>query len=212
MPNFVFPVWAKDSDRTVTSSGVPFDANFRRERFDTDLCISYRSLHPGALLAHESPFPTVVYRGHVPSRIEVPLFIILGSTCWAIKLEWESLELQCFKALPRRNQRQEDAIQEVIYPIFFNLFVCCFLRLHVWHMEFPMLGVKLEQQLPAYTTAVETWDLSHICYLGCTLWQRWVLNPPSKGRDWAHILMYTSQVLNPLSHNRNSLPPFLCFI
>ena len=36
-------------------------------------------------------------------------------------------------------------------------------------------------------------------------WQRWILNPLSKARDWTHILMDTNQVLKLLSHNRNSL-------
>ena len=29
-------------------------------------------------------------------------------------------------------------------------------------------------------------------------------DPPSKARDWTHILMDTSQILNLLSHNGNS--------
>ena len=38
------------------------------------------------------------------------------------------------------------------------IFFCCFclfvfLRPHPWHMEGPRLGVELELQLPAYTTA-----------------------------------------------------------
>ena len=32
-------------------------------------------------------------------------------------------------------------------------------------MEVPGLGVGLELQLLAYTTAIATWDLSHICDL-----------------------------------------------
>ena len=36
----------------------------------------------------------------------------------------------------------------------YSFFVCvCFLGPHPWHMEVPRLGVKLELQLPAYTTA-----------------------------------------------------------
>ena len=35
-----------------------------------------------------------------------------------------------------------------------------FLGLHLWHMEVPRLGVKSELQLPAYTTATATPDLS----------------------------------------------------
>ena len=39
------------------------------------------------------------------------------------------------------------------------------------------------------------WDLRH------SSWQCWILNPLSKPRDWTCILMYTSWVLNLLSHN-----------
>ena len=33
------------------------------------------------------------------------------------------------------------------------------------HVEIPGLGVELELQLLAYTTATAAWDLSHICDL-----------------------------------------------
>ena len=33
------------------------------------------------------------------------------------------------------------------------------LGLHAWHMEVPKLGVKLELQLPAYTTATAVLEL-----------------------------------------------------
>ena len=32
-------------------------------------------------------------------------------------------------------------------------------------MEVPRLGVELALPLPAYATATETWDLSHVCDL-----------------------------------------------
>ena len=70
-------------------------------------------------------------------------------------------------------------------------------------MEVPGLGVKLEPQLPAYTTAAVP-DLNHICDLHQGLWHSWILNPLSKVRDQTHILVDTSQILNPLSHNRTS--------
>ena len=44
-------------------------------------------------------------------------------------------------------------------------------------MEVPRLGVKLELQLPAYTTATAMWDPSHICDLYHSSWQRWNLKP-----------------------------------
>ena len=48
---------------------------------------------------------------------------------------------------------------------------------------------------------------SHISSLHRSLQQRWILNPMNEARDGTHILMDTSQVLNPLSHNRNSCSP-----
>ena len=42
---------------------------------------------------------------------------------------------------------------------FIYLFIA-FLGLHQRHMEVPRLGVKSEQQLPAYTTALALQDLS----------------------------------------------------
>ena len=44
-----------------------------------------------------------------------------------------------------------------------------FLGLHLQHMDVPRLGVKLELQLLACTTATEMQDLSHICDLRCSL-------------------------------------------
>ena len=69
-------------------------------------------------------------------------------------------------------------------------------------MEVPRIGVGAE--LPVYTTATATWDLSRMCNLYHSLWQRWILNPLSGARARTRILMDTSQVLNPLSHNGNS--------
>ena len=56
----------------------------------------------------------------------------------------------------------------------------------------------------AYTTATTMPDLSHILDLGHTLQQCQILNSLSKARGQPHIFMDTSQVHNPLSHNRNS--------
>ena len=66
-----------------------------------------------------------------------------------------------------------------------------FFILHPWHMEVPRLGVELELQLPAYTTATATADLSHIYILSLSLWQLGILNPLSKGRDQTLILTDT---------------------
>ena len=75
---------------------------------------------------------------------------------------------------------------------------------HLQHMEVPRLGVKLELQLPAYTTATAIPDPSHIQNLRHSLRLSWILNPLSEARDGTYLLMGTSGVLNPLSHNGNS--------
>ena len=71
-------------------------------------------------------------------------------------------------------------------------------------MEVPRLGVKSELQLPTYTTATATLDSNHICDLRQSLQQHQILNPLSEARDPTGILMGISQILNLLSHNRNS--------
>ena len=53
---------------------------------------------------------------------------------------------------------------------------------------------QLELQLPAYTTATATWDLSHVCDLCHSSHQRWILNPLSEARDQTGNLMTTSRV------------------
>ena len=40
-----------------------------------------------------------------------------------------------------------------------------FLQLHLYYMEDPGLGLKLEPQLPAYATAIATQNPSYICDL-----------------------------------------------
>ena len=77
------------------------------------------------------------------------------------------------------------------------LFVCfcfCYLVLHPRHMKFPRLGGESELQLLAYATATAMPDLSRICDLHHSTWQRQILNPLSEARDWTHILMGTSQI------------------
>ena len=66
-------------------------------------------------------------------------------------------------------------------------------------MEAPSLRVETELQLPAYGTATAMQDLSFICDLHHSLQERQILNPLSEVRDWTHILMDTSQDLNPLT-------------
>ena len=88
--------------------------------------------------------------------------------------------------------------------IYLFIFLSVFLGLHMKLMKFPRLGVKSELHPLAYTTATVMSDLSHICNLQCSSPQCWILNPLSETRDQTHILMGTSRVHNPLSHNGNS--------
>ena len=49
--------------------------------------------------------------------------------------------------------------------VSFGFLFLVFLGPYPWHMEVPRLGVKLELQLPAYTTATAMSDRSHVCNL-----------------------------------------------
>ena len=81
----------------------------------------------------------------------------------------------------------------IIFYVFFLLhfFFFRFLGLHQLHMEVPMLGVKLELQLLAYTTAAAMWDLIWVCDLYHSSWQHQILNPLSEARDRTCVLMNT---------------------
>ena len=71
-------------------------------------------------------------------------------------------------------------------------------------MEVPRIGVELELQLLAYTTATATQELSHICDLHQSSLATLVLNPLYKAMDQTRILVDASWMHNALSHNRNS--------
>ena len=79
-------------------------------------------------------------------------------------------------------------------------------------MQVSRLGIELELQLPAYTTATATWDPSRVCNLHHSSKQHWILNPLSGARDGTRILIDTSQVhhMTGNSYDRildsNSLP------
>ena len=80
----------------------------------------------------------------------------------------------------------------VLSPHPISSFLPSFLGLHLWLMEVPCLGVELELQLRAYTTATATRDPSHICDPHQSSWQRRILNPLGEARDQTPILMDTS--------------------
>ena len=74
---------------------------------------------------------------------------------------------------------------------FFSFF---FLGLHPWHIEVARLGVTLELQLLAYTTATAMPDPSHVCKVHHSSRQRWLLNPLSEARDGTHNFMVPSRI------------------
>ena len=85
-----------------------------------------------------------------------------------------------------------------------KLFFFHFIGLHLQQMEVPRLEVKSELQLLGYATATAKLDSSLICGLHHGLQQWWILNPLREARVQTCILMDTSGVRSPLSHNRNS--------
>ena len=64
------------------------------------------------------------------------------------------------------------------------------------NMEVPRLGVELELLLLTCATAAATatQDLSRVCDLRHSSWQRWILNPLSEARDQTRDLMVPSQI------------------
>ena len=72
--------------------------------------------------------------------------------------------------------------------------IFAFLGLHLWHMEFPRLGVESELQLLAYATATAVWNLSHVCDLHHSSWQCQMLNSRSEAKDRTHKLTVASQI------------------
>ena len=87
----------------------------------------------------------------------------------------------------------------ITFPFFF------FLGLYLWHMEDPRLGVESELQQLAYATAtaIAMPDPRHDCDLHHSSLQCQILDPLNGARDQTFILMDTSQIFLPLSHNGN---------
>ena len=66
---------------------------------------------------------------------------------------------------------------------FWSFLSFIFLGPHLWHMEFPRIGVKSELWLLAYSTATATQDPSLVCDLHHSSQQCQTLNPLSKAGD-----------------------------
>ena len=84
-------------------------------------------------------------------------------------------------------------------------------------MEVPRLvGVELELQLSAFTTATATRDLSRICNLHHSSWQSQILDPLSEARDQTHIPVDTSWVClrwaTMGSPKKNTFLVWLCWV
>ena len=75
-----------------------------------------------------------------------------------------------------------------------NFFFCFLKGPYLQHMELPRLGVKLEVQLLAYTTATTMQDQSFVYDLHHSSRQRQILNPLSEARDQTRNLMVPSWV------------------
>ena len=93
------------------------------------------------------------------------------------------------------------AVQKIVSLIRSHWFIYLFIYLfpffvgpHPLQMEFPRLWVKSEIQLPAFTTATATQDLSRVCSLhhGSQLCR--IFNPLSKARDQTQNLMIPSWI------------------
>ena len=77
---------------------------------------------------------------------------------------------------------------------FFFFFFFCFLGPHPRHMEISRLGVQLELQLPAYTTATAMQNPRCVCDPHHSSWQWQIPNSLGKARDWTCNLMVPSQI------------------
>ena len=90
----------------------------------------------------------------------------------------------------------------LFFPPFF---VFVFLGPHLQHMAVPRLGVESEIQLPAYTTATATWDLSRICNLHYSSWQCQILNWARPGvkaaSSWILVRFVTTEPWRELPHH-----------
>ena len=127
------------------------------------------------------------------------LFVFFGPTLGLWKFLGRGLNPSCTKSFnPLHRAGKWTSISTVTWAIgggfFLFVFFGLFWRPHLRHMEVPRLGVELELQLLAYTTAPAMQDPSHICDLHHQLMAMPILNPLSGTRNWTCILRDTSWV------------------
>ena len=131
----------------------------------------------------------------------IAMAVVLASSCSSNLTS--SLGTPIYCGCGPKKQRKRNSVG--IIHSYMNLFYFCFLGPLLRHMKVPRLGVEVELQLLAYTTATATWGQSHVCDLHHSSQQCQILSLLSEARDRTLILMDSSWVHNPVSHNRNSL-------
>ena len=100
-----------------------------------------------------------------------------------------------------------------VFACFCFLFVCLFvcLGLYLWHMKVSRLGVKSELQPLAYATATVTPDLSRICNLHHSSWQRRILKPQSEAGDrTTSVLYHWAMTGTPTTSNSHTYVLYFC--
>ena len=127
----------------------------------------------------QQTFYLVIFYGLIPS--------IWKFSGWGLNLRLWSQILN-----PLYHSRNSGNLFLIFILVFIYFFA--FLGPYPQHMEMPRLGVESELLLLPYARDTATPDLSHICNLHHSSWQRQVLNPLSGARDPTLIFMHTSQV------------------
>ena len=97
----------------------------------------------------------------------VVLQLISVVICMILPLEWKwvYIVLTLLPTISSFYSTMDRFCSPQEFYVFIYLFIFCFFGPHPLHMEGPRLGVTSELQLPVYTTATATQDLSHICNL-----------------------------------------------
>ena len=80
------------------------------------------------------------------------------------------------------------------FQIIIIIIIFVFLGPHQRHMEVPRLGVELELQLQAYTTATTTQVLSCVCDLHHSSQPHRILNPLNEATNQTCYLMVPSRI------------------